>query len=102
MKAVVDDDRAVSLKPPPGAENIGTLPIMRLNYGGYDVLTSCWMLDDQDIHAIMKHRRVWLMVITQQHPPVLLTTVRPYGVLLSPPTYPQDDYLDSQREVWMQ
>ena len=44
---------------------------------GFPMLTSCWELDDADIDALIKTRKVWLTILHNVHPMVMVTPVNP-------------------------
>lgn len=77
MKAVNFPQANLILNPPSGQEkNINPLYTHHFN-GGF---VSCWEITEEELEKIKAgERRVWLWVLGQSHPPVLVTSADPFA-----------------------
>lgn len=75
MKPVVFTEQNAVLKAPPGQEEeCGELP----TWWGDGQFISCWELDPSELKEVLETGRVWLRVFSKHHPPVYLSTERPF------------------------
>lgn len=64
------------LMPPPGTEDeVSPLPVLPLTYSdGSHALVSCWQLHWKDLVRVLLTRRVYVAVMGQGHPPLMVRT----------------------------
>ncbi len=56
------------------AEDCGDLPATVLQYGdGRQELETCWELTQEELATVQRTRKIYLIVVGREHPPVILS-----------------------------
>lgn len=72
-KAVKFREVNMILMPPKGAKEVYQLPVMSNGLS----CTSCWELSDEEIEYITKNKKVWVQVMGNTHPPMVIIAESP-------------------------
>lgn len=73
MKPVEYEHANDVLLPPVYMPNVISLPVAKMIYAdGVKGVESCWELSEEELQDIIKTRRVYLVVLSHTHPPVIL------------------------------
>ena len=78
MKPIEFHEQNITIAPPYGEEDeIQPLPAVVAKYpNGHTAFISCWQLNWRELLRLLFTRRIYLLVLTVQQPPVLLTAYR--------------------------
>lgn len=76
MKPINWHPKEQTLNPPPGSEDtIEPLPVLPLTYeDGTHAIVSCWQLSFKDLLRVLFTRRMYVAVMGQGQPPLMLRT----------------------------